>query len=273
MERGGLPDVILETATLDRVLAPARVFVMVTGADPMTGQVLTEPATEEQLAEMFGQARSLHQNSWIAMAIVCGEAISRTGDDRMGYRRLAKALSVHKTEVVRLVDSYRGVIRPRLQRDGDAALFPLQQQSYYTLACEAAKQSGGAVTALELIERVEAKRTGVEGADDPTPRPSTRYTTSDFRNDLIAQGLVKRPEAEAEDAAERVLAALRTLADAPADVLARAGYLALPDERDWRERLNTAAANLGAFEDELDAAVEDARAMFAQPPVNGHAAA
>lgn len=273
MERGGLPGVIDQTAAFDRALAPARVFVLVTGTDPTSGRALQEPATEEQLVEMFGQARSLHQNSWIAMAIVCGEAISRVGADRMGYRRLSKALGVHKTEVVRLVDVYRGVIRPRLERDGDGALFPLQQQTYYVLACEAARHSQGKATALELIERVEAKRTGVVAPDDPTPRPTTRYTTAEFRNDLVADGLLRRPEAEAEDAAERLLAALRTLADAPPDVIERAGYLGLPDEAAWRERVTAAAATMGAFEDELDAAVADARAMFASPPSNGHAVA
>lgn len=252
-----VPATIETVAEFDRALQPARVYRLVTGRDPNTGARLKDalPADDEQLVRMFQQARSLNQNSWLAMAIVCGEAVSRVGEDRLGFRRLARALECHKSEVVRLVRVYREIIKPRIERDGDGATFPVTQMVYYTLACEAAAQSPEkSATALELFERAEIARDG-----------ERRFTSREFRETLISEGYLKRGPSALEDGAARALEALRVLSEIPDDVVERVGAVALDVATEVRRQIEDARAVLSGIERALAAEEEEQRRAFDLP--------
>jgi hypothetical protein len=132
---------------------------------------LLKDAPMELLISGYHEAMAAVAKGWITAAVCVGRAQEHDGygDDVVG--ELAKAFEIGVRHLARLGQIYRDIIKPRIERDGDAAQFFLEEQGWYRVAIEASpKLDKPPVT---LIEEAEEKK-----AADP------KYSPTRWREDL-----------------------------------------------------------------------------------------
>lgn len=150
--------------------------------NPATVDRMAEGASDEDLSVMAQQVRTLGRVSWTTFCIVCGHlvkrAVQRGGGKRTrrGMAEIAKTIDAHISDVSRAVSVYERIIKPRVERDGIAAQFPVNGRTYYELAADAERFSGK--PALEYLEVVEDRLAG------------GRFSVREFRQFLIDEGAI-----------------------------------------------------------------------------------
>lgn len=163
-----------------------------------------------ELQSMWRQAYSLHQASWVAMAIIAGEACARIGTREPGQEPItlddvAALFEKHRTYISKMARVYEMILKPRIDVQGENATFPIEQ-SFYELACDAAKFTGR--SALEFIDEAEDIKSG------------ERLTVREFRQLLLDKGSLPKTEAPngSNALAARLAASLQDIVGTPDDV-------------------------------------------------------
>ena len=138
-----------EMSTIEAALSPARIAASIKGR------------TNEELVELFGEAKRLGARAWMAAALLIAEAQARAGygDDALGH--IASAFGIHRAHAGRLGKIARETILPRIAAQGDDAVFELDSQSFYRLAVEAAPIEK--LPPAEVLEKLEHRV-----AEDPS---------------------------------------------------------------------------------------------------------
>ncbi len=111
----------------------------------------------------------------VKQAIIAGKAHSLAGYGGGIAKKLGEKFGISERHMDRLIRTYREIVLPRLERDGENATFLLGERMFYDVACEAAPVLQ--IPAVELIEQAEEKK-----AENP------KYTPSMFRKDLGISG-------------------------------------------------------------------------------------
>lgn len=150
-------------ATAERLMHPAKVDEMLEGR------------TVEELGAFFRSARDLGARAWMSMAIAVGHAQASSDYGDGALDTLSQHFGLHRSRIARLGKIYREIIKPRIEESGDAATFPIGEQSFFEVACEAAPIV--ARSPVEILAEAEDAK-----AEDP------RYSVRRMREDL---GLVE----------------------------------------------------------------------------------
>lgn len=101
----------------------------------------------------------------VKQSIIAGQAHALAGYGDGIAKKLGDKFGISERHMDRLIRTYREIVLPRLERDGDNATFLLGERMFYDVACEAAPVLQ--IPAVELIEQAEEKR-----AQDPKFSPS-----------------------------------------------------------------------------------------------------
>lgn len=150
--------------------------------NPAVVDRIAEDATDDALGVMAQQVRGLARASWTTYCIVCAHLVRRVTErgngkrSRKGMTEVAKLIDAHISDVSRAVQVYERIIKPRVDRDGMEAQFPVNGRTYYELASDAERHSG--TPALKYLELAEDRLA------------AGRFSVREFRQELIDQGAI-----------------------------------------------------------------------------------
>ncbi len=108
------------------------------------------------LAESLLGVRHLGSRGWLAMAALIGAHQESAPRGSGILDKAAETFGIHRSRANVLGQIYREIIRPRLQRDGGAAQWPLRETLWYETAIKIA--SGVGREPLEILEEAERTR-------------------------------------------------------------------------------------------------------------------
>ena len=129
----------------------------------------------DTLTACFEDSSSDFVRALVKQAIIAGKAHSLAGYGDGIAKKLGEKFGISERHMDRLIRTYREIVLPRLERDGDNATFLLGERMFYDVACEAAPVLQ--IPAVELIEQAEEKK-----ANDP------KFTPSRWKRELGLSG-------------------------------------------------------------------------------------
>ena len=153
-----------------------------------------EDRTMAELVTLFRRAETATARGWMLMACIVGVALSKAKYGEGAARKLAEELNCSERTVHRLAEFFTELINPRIELEGDRAMFPLEQQRFYALAIEGAQVARK--KPLALLEEAEAAK-----AKDP------KFTAGAFKRRIYG-------EAEGRPRSSQLLPAVKRLANA-----------------------------------------------------------
>lgn len=154
----------------------------------------------DTLTACFEDSSSDFVRALVKQAIIAGKAHSLAGYGDGIAKKLGEKFGISERHMDRLIRTYREIVLPRLERDGDNATFLLGERMFYDVACEAAPVLQ--IPAVELIEQAEEKK-----ANDP------KFTPSRWKRELGLSG----DEGSTTSDAPSIIKQLRKIAKATED--------------------------------------------------------
>ena len=127
----------------------------------------------EDIGYAFQSFKELGQASWLALSVCVGVSYEQDGGFKGegSIQKTCEKLGISRQSGYRLLAIYEGIVKPRLEAEGAQATFPLEEQAYYVVACEAAKKYKR--DPLELLHHAEERKAAFAS-----------YTSLKFKEDL-----------------------------------------------------------------------------------------